>query len=82
MSLIPVTIGERTALIDKPEPPRCSVPGCHGDHWTSCDYPIKVKGAGATCDAQLCVHHVATRVVNESEIEICPSHCRFVARAK
>lgn len=81
MALIPIHVGERTALVEKPEPSRCSVPGCHGPHWTNCDYPVKREGKDGACDARLCEHHVVILVVQAGELEACPAHSRF-SRAK
>jgi hypothetical protein len=78
MSLIPIKIGNLSALIEKPEPSRCSVPGCHGDHWVSCEYPVGARLATAhTCDARLCEGHV----VKWGTLEVCPAHGRLVGRA-
>jgi hypothetical protein len=79
MALIPVKIGNLSALIEKPEPPKCCVPGCGGEHWTGCDYPVGSNLATAhTCDAKICKDHV----VKWGKLEICPAHSRFVARFK
>jgi hypothetical protein len=79
MPLIPVRVGDLTALIDTGGKPKCCVPGCNGEHWTSCDYPVGSNLAKAhTCDAKLCKEHV----VKWGEFEICPAHSRFVARPK
>jgi hypothetical protein len=77
MALIPVQVGDRKAIIDKPERSKCGVPGCSGDHWTSCEYPVGAKLATTrTCDAKLC----EGCVVKWGQLEICPSHGRLVAR--
>jgi hypothetical protein len=75
---IPVNIGNLTALIEKPEPPRCCVPGCHGEFWTSCEYPVGRNGHDHTCDARLCEGHV----VKWGTLKICPSHWRLIAMTK
>ena len=80
MAPIPIRVGDRTALVEKPDPPRCSVPGCHGPHWTNCDYPVKRNGRDATCDAKLCEKCVVTLKVQAGEIEVCPAHARFSRR--
>ena len=78
MPKIPVRIGELTALVETPSPPKCSVPGCPGEHWTSCEYPVGDKLATAhTCDAKLCEFHV----VKWGQLEICPAHSRFAVLA-
>jgi hypothetical protein len=79
MALIPIKIGNLSALIEKPDPQKCRVPGCHGEHWMNCDYPVGASLATAhPCGAKLCKGHV----VAWGTLKICPSHGRFVARAK
>ena len=78
MPLIPIKVGDRSAMVDIPGKPVCSVPGCNGEHWTACDYPVGDKLATAhTCDAKLCKDHV----VEWGKMEICPPHARLVAKA-
>jgi hypothetical protein len=78
MALVPIKIGNLSALVEKPDPPKCTVPGCNGEHWTSCDYPVGAQLATArTCDAKICKDHVALW----GDLEICPAHSRFAARA-
>lgn len=75
MALIPIKIGNLSALVYKPEPSRCCVPGCHGDHWTSCEYPVGRQLATArTCDAKVCEDHVT----KWGELEVCPAHARWI----
>jgi hypothetical protein len=76
--LIPIQVGDRKALVERPDKPKCCVPGCKGGFWTTCDYPVKRGGKDATCDARLCSGHIW----QWGELDICPSHGRLVARAK
>ena len=79
MPLIPVRVGDRTALVETGGQPKCCVPGCHGEHWTNCEYPVGANLATAhPCEAKLCEAHV----VKWGKLEICPAHSRLVARAK
>jgi hypothetical protein len=83
MALIPVRVGDRTALVEKQEKPCCSVPQCKGDHWTNCDYPILRGGKWTTCDVKLCEEHVITHTLSSgSRVGICPAHARFSERAQ
>jgi hypothetical protein len=79
VALVPVRVGNLSALVEKSEPSRCSVPACHGDHWTSCEYPVGPQLATArTCDARICAGHI----FQWGKLDICPAHGRLVARMK
>ena len=56
----------------------CSVPGCGEKHTHLCDYPLKGKKAGKTCDAKLCEGH-ATRIATGQDR--CPAHAKLAARS-
>jgi hypothetical protein len=56
----------------------CSVPGCGETHTHLCDYPLKGKKEGQTCDAKLCESH-ATRLGPGKDY--CPAHTKFAARS-
>lgn len=55
----------------------CSVPGCSASHERLCDFPLKGKKAGQTCDAKLCLEH-ATRVGLDRDY--CPPHAKLAKR--
>ena len=77
MALIPIKIGNLSALVEKPEPSKCSVPQCNGERWTNCEYPVGARLATAqTCDAKICEGHA----VKWGELEICPAHGRLVQK--
>ena len=80
MPLIPIRVGDRSALVEKPEPSECSVPGFHDPFWSSCDYPVRRDGKTATCDARLCEKHAVT--ATWGNLQICPAHSRLAARAR
>lgn len=54
-----------------PKPKPCVVCGAKSSRL--CDFPLKGKKAGKTCDAALCPRH-AVRVVKD--LDYCPAHHR------
>ncbi len=78
MPKIPVRVGDRTALIEKPEKPGCSSPWCgFPDAWR-CSYPVIRDGKPEHCDAKLCTKH-ATKVKGG---HLCQPHARLMERVK
>ena len=78
---IPIRVGERTALIEKPDKPGCSHPGCQWPDTCKCGYPVIRDGKKTTCGAKLCDwHHTAHASAIENGGVICRPHRRLVER--
>lgn len=50
---------------------KCSIQGCTRPHTKLCDFPLKGRKAGHTCDAKLCDEH-ATHMGPDKDY--CPPH--------
>ena len=76
---IPIRIGDRTALIAKPEKPGCSHPGCGWtEHQWRCSYPILRDGKPTPCGAKLCDYHAAPG--KKKGERLCQPHARMAAK--
>jgi len=58
--------------------PACEVVGCRGRADFQCDYPLKGKKAGKTCDRHLCER---CRISQGGDRDYCPQH-EAMAREK
>lgn len=56
---------------------RCSIEGCIREHTKLCDFPLKGRKAGKTCDKKLCDEH-ATKVGPDRDC--CPAHASLTKR--
>jgi len=79
MALVPIRIGELSALVEKPEPPKCSHPGCQWPDVARCCYPVIRGNKATTCGAKLCVNHGKP---DERGKHYCRPHARLMERAK
>ncbi len=53
----------------------CSVAGCERTAHYLCDFPLRGKKAGQTCDAPICIVHR----IPFDELDYCPPHHRMVS---
>lgn len=58
----------------RPRAAPCDLAGCNREHTKLCDFPLRGKRAGATCDAKICDAH-ATQVGPGRDY--CPAHARM-----
>lgn len=55
----------------RPSKARCSVPDCPHPATKLCDYPLRGRKAGKTCDRKLCEQHATTMGPDR---DYCPAH--------
>lgn len=54
---------------------RCSVPGCSSRGEYLCDFPLKGKKEGQTCDRPMCRRHAK---LIKHNTHYCPAHAKAV----
>lgn len=75
MPLVPIKIGNLSALIEKPAKPGCQHPWCKASDVATCAHPKKL-GSTEPCGRKLCVDHA----VHTSIGIVCQAHARMLAK--